>query len=100
MSPPLVRRDGRCGPLFGNAVCGGVVGGAGYCNTQNGWCGGTTRHRDAQPGDRFDSSRLPAHCRPTRPPTTAPPTGYVIYIFNSTVGRGIPNELNVPLTSH
>ena len=25
-----------------------------YCNTENGWCGNTTAHRDAQPGDEYD----------------------------------------------
>ena len=50
---------GRCGPLAGYSRCGG--GGstpepdyAIYCNEENGWCGDTTTHRDAQPGNSYD----------------------------------------------
>ena len=50
---------GRCGPLAGYSRCGG--GGstpepdhAIYCNEENGWCGNTLAHRDAQPGNSYD----------------------------------------------
>merc|ERR1719261_501598 len=57
---------GRCGPLFGNQKCVGTYSGKGgmeYCNTRNGWCGVTSAHKNAQPGNRFDYCP-PGRCGP------------------------------------
>ena len=43
----------KCGPGFGR--CNKLLGSwAIYCNTDNGQCGETDVHRDAQPGDEYD----------------------------------------------
>eukprot|EP01047_Picozoa_sp_COSAG01_P081777 COSAG01_NODE_16442_length_1236_cov_1.753738_1_plen_302_part_00 len=46
---------GRCGPLHNNCVCTATLGPsvAVYCNEDNGWCGVTTAHRDAQISTAF-----------------------------------------------
>ena len=51
----------RCGPQF-NQVCSGVDT-AIFCNEDNGWCGNTAGHRDAQPSTAYDASAIPAHCK-------------------------------------
>ena len=60
-SPPT---KGRCGPLFSNRKC-NCSGWEIYCNTDNGWCGNTAAHKNAQAGSQFD-------CPPTKVPTKAP----------------------------
>lgn len=60
---PNISQNGRCGPLFGDAVCSTKYRNyALYCNTANGWCGNTTSHRDAQAGTLYDNSSIPDHC--------------------------------------
>jgi len=46
-------QSGRCGSLFRDRVC-DCQGYEQYCNTDNGWCGDTSDHRDAQAGDEYD----------------------------------------------
>jgi len=48
---------GRCGPKFRGAFCtGGILRGGGdlYCNEDNGWCGPTWAHQNAQPSTKYD----------------------------------------------
>jgi hypothetical protein len=48
---------GRCGPLYNNCMCSGTYSGPNaveYCNEDNGWCGVTSAHRDAQINDAYD----------------------------------------------
>ena len=44
--------DFGCGPRFGHRVCPSAA--EPYCNEGNGYCGNTTEHRDAQPGNTYD----------------------------------------------
>jgi len=60
---PRVSMDGRCGPKYQDAVCSTKYRSwAVYCNEDNGWCGKTTAHRDAQVSDKFDESQIPIRC--------------------------------------
>jgi len=43
--------SGRCGPKFGDKLCGK---GGPYCNEANGWCGNTNAHKNAQPSTTYD----------------------------------------------
>ena len=47
---PVVSTPGRCGPNFHNNFCE-----SGFCNEDNGWCGSTAAHRDAQSSTAFDA---------------------------------------------
>ena len=52
-------RRGRCGPQFNNITCGGggaepIPSWAVYCNEENGWCGITDAHRNAQASTAYD----------------------------------------------
>jgi hypothetical protein len=56
---PALNQDsnnpGRCGPLFGGKRCNkGLVDYAVYCNADNGWCGVTDAHKNAQADDKYD----------------------------------------------
>jgi len=42
---------GRCGPLFDGQVCECP---GGYCNTETGFCGDTSAHKNAQFGEEYD----------------------------------------------
>ena len=53
---PLSETKGRCGPQFGGRCNKNLADWAVYCNTANGWCGTTCRHRYAQDGDEYDWS--------------------------------------------
>ena len=56
-SPVQHDRDnpGRCGPIFNYVRCNkNLKSWALYCNTDNGWCGDTPAHRDAQSSDAYD----------------------------------------------
>ena len=44
----------RCGPYYGGRCNKNLPSNAEYCNTENGWCGNTNAHKNAQPGDEFD----------------------------------------------
>jgi len=47
--------NARCGPLFGGKRCNqNLIGYAVYCNTDNGWCGTTNAHKNAQSDDIYD----------------------------------------------
>jgi len=48
-----VDTPGRCGPLFGGRKC-NCSGWEEYCNTNNGWCGNTDAHKNAQEGTEYD----------------------------------------------
>jgi hypothetical protein len=61
-SCPSISTNGRCGPLYNNTVCGGRPW-AIYCNTQNGWCGNSSAHKHAQPGNKYDNAVIPSRCR-------------------------------------
>jgi len=53
--PPLATADGRCGPLFDHSRCDNQRHSwALYCNEQNGWCGNTDAHRNAQASGKYD----------------------------------------------
>ena len=46
---------GRCGPLFGGVRCNkALTSNAVYCNQDNGWCGDTNEHQNAQSRDIYD----------------------------------------------
>jgi hypothetical protein len=49
--------EGRCGPLFDGRVC--QCDFQNYCNENNGWCGDTTSHRDAQASTTYDCPSEP-----------------------------------------
>ena len=51
---PLSDVKGRCGPQFGGRCNKNLADWAVYCNTYNGWCGTSCRHRYAQDGDEYD----------------------------------------------
>ena len=52
--PPLSTQPGRCGPSFGGRCNKNLADYAKYCNIDNGWCGETNAHKDAQADDRYD----------------------------------------------
>ena len=54
---------GRCGPKFNNQFCSGNSYHI-YCNEDNGWCGDTQAHRNAQASTKYDARSLPTICRP------------------------------------
>merc|ERR1712087_118187 len=59
LCPPLnsdAENGGRCGPLFGSVRCNKLLKNyALYCNSDNGWCGDTSAHENAQSDeDRYD----------------------------------------------
>jgi len=61
---PKISTDGRCGPLFGDSVCSTEYRDyAKYCNEDNGWCGDTDSHANAQPSTKYDESSIPASCK-------------------------------------
>lgn len=51
-SCPPTREDERCGPLYEGAACPTAM--YPYCNEENGWCGITDAHRDAQSSTAYD----------------------------------------------
>jgi len=51
---PLSNRPGRCGPSYGGRCNKNTRSYAVYCNIDNGWCGTTAAHRDAQAGSEYD----------------------------------------------
>eukprot|EP01084_Bolivina_argentea_P081065 146812_1 len=58
---PLNDGSGRCGSLFGYVRCDNSN--YRYCNADNGWCGNTDSHRNAQPNlDLYDYE--PTQCTP------------------------------------
>jgi len=63
---PTVKSDdealGRCGPKFDGRKC-NCSGWEKYCNTDNGWCGDTDAHKNAQPGTEYDC-KDPGRCGP------------------------------------
>jgi len=59
---PAIDSGWRCGPLVGNTHCKSPV--DQFCNEENGWCGSTAAHRDAQPSDAYDYESIPISCRP------------------------------------
>jgi len=44
----------RCGPKYGGRCNKNLAEGALYCNIQNGWCGNTMKHVNAQASDEYD----------------------------------------------
>jgi len=63
---PNVSQDGRCGPLYNHQTCSTYYNSnALYCNENNGWCGNTEAHRDAQTSTKYDDSQLVGACRPS-----------------------------------
>merc|ERR1712062_453198 len=60
---PLLAVNGRCGPKFEDRVCSTLYKSYGlYCNEDNGWCGETPAHRDAQASTKYDESSIPEDC--------------------------------------
>ena len=61
--PQAVSSGSRCGPDYGGGRCNKTVHpDAIYCNSENGWCGNTDAHKDAQPDeDIYDWQ--PTSCR-------------------------------------
>jgi hypothetical protein len=47
---PSLHEFGRCGPLFGKQVCDSGY----YCNEENGYCGDTDAHKNAQASTEYD----------------------------------------------
>ena len=64
---------GRCGPLYWGRVC-NCNGYEVYCNTDNGWCGTSNAHKNAQPCKLYDcpSRGQKATLNPTNQPTPNP----------------------------
>ena len=65
--------SGRCGPDHGDDAC---IQGSPYCNEDNGWCGSTSAHQNAQASVEYDYCS--GECKhllaspPLRPPTLDP----------------------------
>merc|ERR1712150_136975 len=68
---------GRCGPLFSGRRC-DCSGWEIYCNTDNGWCGETDAHKDAQAGDQYDC-RPSGRCGPLFGDRSCDCSGWEIY---------------------
>ena len=51
---PLSQTPGRCGPEWGGRCNKYLVDYAVYCNVENGWCGTSDDHKNAQDGDEYD----------------------------------------------
>ena len=58
---PLSQTLGRCGPKWGGRCNKDLVDYAVYCNVENGWCGTSEDHKNAQDGDEYDWQPKP--CR-------------------------------------
>ena len=58
---PLSQTLGRCGPNWGGRCNKDLVDYAVYCNVENGWCGTSEDHKNAQDGDEYDWQPKP--CR-------------------------------------
>jgi len=54
---------GRCGPEWGGRCNKDLVDYAVYCNVENGWCGTSEDHKNAQEGDEYDWK--PKSCKGT-----------------------------------
>merc|ERR1719510_874913 len=64
---PKISEGGRCGPLFGGAVCStDDRSWALYCNEANGWCGNAAWHKNAQASTKYDNAMIPDSCRGTK----------------------------------
>ena len=50
---PISNTPNRCGPDYGRCNK-DVREEAEYCNTENGWCGNSDAHKNAQIGDEYD----------------------------------------------
>ena len=61
---PLSQHTGRCGPNWGGRCNKNLGSDAVYCNVDNGWCGVTDAHKNAQPSDTYDWA--PASCQGNR----------------------------------
>ena len=51
---PLSTEAARCGPKWGGRCNKNLKDWALYCNVDNGWCGDTEDHKNAQSGDEYD----------------------------------------------
>ena len=58
---PLSQSRWRCGQEWGGRCNKNLEDGAIYCNKENGWCGNTEQHKNAQPDDIFDW--MPKSCQ-------------------------------------
>ena len=58
---PLSQTLGRCGPEWGGRCNKYLVDYAVYCNVENGWCGTSDDHKNAQDGDEYDWQ--PKNCK-------------------------------------
>lgn len=82
----------RCGPNHGNMRCGGASWTI-YCNTDNGWCGDTPGHRDAQEGSEYDCTACGDECLKTYEATAecARTDGRCGPMFNGAKCSGTPS---------